>query len=241
MKKIILLIFVSMFAYGQTQTRTSNLQLPQWGTGDTLKAGTKNDPSISNFSLNNGFARVDSVLSASGIDSSGRFSRLYGKQGLNFVIDAGYGEATPRSIVLNDSIIGLYNQQIYGNSLIRGNMYVGGYITTDSIVGGQLTLDSISIRALNATGTINTSGGINAIGNVATDGTLSSILGMTTSESVSIYTNVGGYAPTANSEVKMYVKMPYFIIVSYNGVTFKYRYLDLTSSNATWLYSTTEP
>lgn len=136
MKKIILLLFVSMFAYGQTQTRTGNLQLPQWGAGDTLKSGTKNDPSIHNFSLNNGFARVDSVLSASGMDSSGRFSRLYGKAGLNFIIDAGYGEATPRSIIFNDSIVGLYNQQIYGNSLIRGNVTVGGYITTDSLLLG---------------------------------------------------------------------------------------------------------
>ena len=76
MKKILLVLMVLSFA--TAQTRTNVWQLPQWGTGDTLRAGTKNSTPLSNFSLNNAFARIDSIGGVQ-IDSTGMFRSVYGR------------------------------------------------------------------------------------------------------------------------------------------------------------------
>ena len=47
--------------------------------------------------------------------------------------------------------------------------------------------------------------------------------------------------PTQDTEVAMYMRGDKFIIAFNNGGTAKYRYLDLTSTDATWTYTTTAP
>lgn len=131
MKKILLVLMVLSFA--TAQTRTNVWQLPQWGTGDTLRAGTKNSTPLSNFSLNNAFARIDSIGGVQ-IDSTGMFRSVYGRGTGNLTIDAGRSSATPVRIILNDSLYGTTNWQTTANLLVGGNATIGGYITVDSIV-----------------------------------------------------------------------------------------------------------
>jgi len=88
MKKILLFLVFVTVSYSQVYTRTSSWALPQWGTGDTLKAGAKNTTPLSNYSLNNAFARIDAIGSVQ-IDSSGLFRSLYGRGSGNLTIDAG--------------------------------------------------------------------------------------------------------------------------------------------------------
>lgn len=132
MKKILLLLFLSVIAYGQT--RTPYMKLPQWVTGDTLKAGSANDTSQSNFGLNNGFARLDQIIVDMGVDNdSGTFSHIYGKAGQVLIIDADHGSSSRSSVVIPDSLIVQSNFHVHGNGLIRGNWHVGGYIMVDSM------------------------------------------------------------------------------------------------------------
>ncbi len=130
MKNILLVLFLFSFAF--SQTRTSSWALPQWGTGDTLRAGAKNTTPLSNYSLNNAFARIDAIGSVQ-MDSSGLFRSLYGRGTGNLTIDAGSEGATPVRIVLNDSLYGTTNWQTTANLLVGGNATIGGYITVDSI------------------------------------------------------------------------------------------------------------
>jgi len=133
MKKILLFLVFVTVSYSQVYTRTSSWALPQWGTGDTLKAGAKNTTPLSNYSLNNAFARIDAIGSVQ-IDSSGLFRSLYGRGSGNLTIDAGSEGASAVRVVLNDSLYGTTNWQTTANLLVGGNVTVGGYATMDSIV-----------------------------------------------------------------------------------------------------------
>lgn len=140
MKNILLFLFV--ISIGYSQTRTTTFQLPQWSTGDTLKSGTANDSSVSNFSLNNGFSRVDKILSKN-IDSTGNFRHIRGTGTGNLEITAGAGGSSIGRIILNDSLYGTYNWQTTGNLLVGGNVYIGGFLSTDSIDAPLLLTDSL--------------------------------------------------------------------------------------------------
>lgn len=131
MKKLLLLLLVISFSYGQT--RTATFRLPQWSTGDTLKAGTANDSSLSNFALNNGFSRLDLILGKR-IDSSGNFKSIGSTGTGNFSINVGLGSATPVQVVFSDSIYSYYNIYTEGSLLTEGNIYAGGYVTSDSVI-----------------------------------------------------------------------------------------------------------
>ncbi len=144
MKNILLVLFLFSFAF--SQTRTSSWALPQWGTGDTLRAGAKNTTPLSNYSLNNAFARIDAIGSVQ-MDSSGLFRSLYGRGSGNLTIDAGSEGATPVRIILNDSLYGTTNWQTTANLLVAGNATIGGYVTMDSIVTSEniWISDSLSV------------------------------------------------------------------------------------------------
>lgn len=131
MKKILLVLF--LFSFGYSQTRTNVWSLPQWGTGDTLKAGAKNTTALSNYSLNNAFARIDSIGGVQ-IDSSGLFRSVYGRGTGNLTIDAGRASATPVRIVANDSLYLYYNLFSEAGALFQGNVVAGGYLTSDSVI-----------------------------------------------------------------------------------------------------------
>lgn len=164
MKKILLVLFVFSFAF--SQTRTSVWSLPQWGTGDTLKAGAKNTTSLSNYSLNNAFARIDSIGGVQ-IDSSGLFRSVRGRGTGNLTIDAGVATATPQRIVANDSLYLYYNLFSESDALFQGNMTVGGYVTTDSIqTSGKLFLsDTLTVNYIQLlNGMSNTNGSISTRG-----------------------------------------------------------------------------
>lgn len=49
------------------------------------------------------------------------------------------------------------------------------------------------------------------------------------------------HAPIQDTESQVYSKGNKFIIRFDDGGTMKYRYLDLTSTDATWTYTTTAP
>ncbi|HHH52630.1 MAG TPA: hypothetical protein ENK91_03145 [Bacteroidetes bacterium] len=47
--------------------------------------------------------------------------------------------------------------------------------------------------------------------------------------------------PDADGETRVYIKDNKYIIQYNDGGTIKYRYMDLTSTDATWTYTTTAP
>lgn len=47
--------------------------------------------------------------------------------------------------------------------------------------------------------------------------------------------------PSDGTEARMYIKGDKFIVQFNDGGTIKYRYMDLTSTNADWIYTTTAP
>jgi hypothetical protein len=165
MKKLIFVALLTIFSLTQAQvsSRTSIFKLPQWSAGNKLAAGTENDSSVSNDGLNNAFARLDALLSRN-IDSQGYIKSIVQGGTGNLNINSGSESGTPTRVVLADSLYGSYNFYFVQNGLIEGNLYVGGYITTDSIVGGQLTLDSINTRAFTSSGDALVEGNLQSYG-----------------------------------------------------------------------------
>jgi hypothetical protein len=241
MKKIFYLLFLCSIAF--SQTRTTTFKLPQWDDADTLEAGTKNDSTLANFGLNNGFYRIDAIIGRA-IDSSGNLKAIRSTGSSDFQVNVGLGSATPVRIVLSDSLYGYYNWQTEGSILAQGSGYFGGNLN----VGGYVSVDSIQFGSnLWIQNNLTVGGNFFTYGTIGSGSTISSETNITantdilSAETLTINENLGGYAPTSGNQVKMYMKGDKFIIVYYDGVNFKYRYLDLSSTNATWTYTTTEP
>lgn len=142
MKKLILFLLLISFGYGQT--RTSVMQLPQWSAGDTLRAGTKNERDLSNFGLNNGFARLDYILGQASLDSAGRFSVIKGEGTGELIIDAGNVGADASTVNIADSLFVNYNATFSRDVLVENNLHVGGYISTDSTISEKVLTNYIS-------------------------------------------------------------------------------------------------
>jgi len=146
MKKIIL-ILIAITCFAESQTYTSIFKLPQWQVGDTLKVRTKNDSAQSNIGLNYAFYRLEALLSNQ-LNDSGLTTYIKGYSRANLIIDADYNGATPRAVVINDSLFGLWNAKFSKNVLVTQNLSVGGYITTDSIIlgSGVINADEINMN-----------------------------------------------------------------------------------------------
>lgn len=130
MKRIILFLFLSSFAFAQVTSRTSLFKLPQWTAGNKLSAGTASDSSQSNDGLNNGFYRLETILGRQ-VNGSGLFTSLYGTNTANLDIKAGSSHSY--RITLNDSLYGYYNATFERNLWVQGNAYIGGFISVDSL------------------------------------------------------------------------------------------------------------
>ncbi len=136
MKKILFLLFVvSSLALSQSSTRTTSFRLPQWGTGDTLKAGAKNDSSQSNYSLNNAFYRLETILGR-GHDSIGFHKNIATRANTDMTIDPGAGTVNLLWLgdALGDSVAALGNMWIYGSLGVTGTAQIVGALTADTIV-----------------------------------------------------------------------------------------------------------
>jgi len=163
MKKIILLS-LAMFCIAYSQTTTSNLDLPQWNVGDTLKVRTKNDTTRANLGLNSAFSRLDAIVGRY-IKRDGKFSGIGGYGSGNLDINAGTASATPVRVTISDSLLVSYNATFEKSMLITQNLFVGGYITADSIItsGGDFTVyNGLSVLG-NSGITAYGSSGINAV------------------------------------------------------------------------------
>lgn len=132
MKRIILFLFFVTIASAQVTSLSSTFKLARWNAGNKLNAGTIGDTAQSNASLNYNFDRIDALIGRQ-INNKGLFTTLYGDSSANLNIGL-YNSNHTRRLVFNDSIYAYYNAQFAQNVLITGNLFLGGYVTLDSVV-----------------------------------------------------------------------------------------------------------
>lgn len=135
MKKIILfLIFVYGCSFAQVSSRTAIFKLPQWASGNKLNSGTESDSSQSNNGLNNGFYRLETIISRS-IDTSGYLKQLYGIGSGDLLINSNTHHTA--YVQVDDSLYVAYNLNVEKSASFGSNVNVSGYITLDSIKSRQ--------------------------------------------------------------------------------------------------------
>jgi len=132
MKRIFFLILIaSLPAFSQVTSLSTTFKLARWTAGNKLSAGTIGDTAQSNASLNYNFDRIEALFSRQ-IDKDGWFTKLYGPGDRDLDIAARGSHAY--RITMSDSVYGYLNWQTEGSLLVQQNVYVGGYITLDSII-----------------------------------------------------------------------------------------------------------
>lgn len=144
MKKIIFLLLGFFIWQGaHSQTLTSIFKLKQWAAGDTLKAGTANDSTQANASLNYNFYRLETILGRY-INGSGQFTQIVGA-GSQLNIKTGSAHVQPVNI--DDSLWVGYNLNVTLSALIGGDLTVGGTLHAASLANGitgqNMTLDTL--------------------------------------------------------------------------------------------------
>jgi hypothetical protein len=157
MKKLLWLLLIPALSFGQSTTRSTMFKLPLWGTGDTLKAGSKTDSSQSSFSLNNGFLRLDYFMGLEH-NGAGYHTAVTSPANTNLIINAGVGTQNKVSIAGSDTLsVGglsyLANTEVTGTLKVSGTT-TGGYgIYQDSVLVGAPTALAGVIRLSNGTET----------------------------------------------------------------------------------------
>lgn len=142
-----------------------------------------------------------------------------------------------------------------------GSLFKITYNDTDRLTIAKLKSGNITLGNV---GSLIMPGAIEATGNITFTGTNNAIDGLNVGTSSGIQKlNVFGGAdiqdsiiigsfcelteqgnnpkPTASSKTAIYMKADKFIIAYDNAGTMKYRYIDLTGTDATWNYTTTPP
>jgi len=167
MKKIILLlIFVCSCSFAQVSSRTAIFKLPQWIDGNKLSAGTESDSSQSNNGLNNGFYRLETILSKS-IDTSGYLKQVYGIGSGSLLINSNTHHTA--YVQVDDSLYVGYNLTVENSATFGGNIAVSGYVVADSFrtSGGKMYVD----------GDFSNTGDITTYGSIIGSGVTTEIVG----------------------------------------------------------------
>jgi hypothetical protein len=128
MRKFLFLFFLPVLVFGQSTTRTTIFGLPQWGSGDTLKSGAKNDSTVANYSLNNGFYRLDAILGLAH-NGSGYHTVVRSPASTNLIIDAGDGTQNTITIGEDADSVTVPGDLVGGGLVQGGTGHMGGAVS----------------------------------------------------------------------------------------------------------------